>query len=252
MSITEVDLAPPGEFPFSSFAIAMDAILLLEWLTPGSVNCIITDPAYVSLEKHRAVGSAKCRRLTSWFPLFQNERYERFMAAAYRALANNSHCYIMCDEETADIIKPIGIAAGFKFWKSVIWDKVVRGQGYHYANTHESVLFFEKGARQLNDRKHVSVVRNIPKLMGGGPKRGVERKLGELYPTEKPVPLYWYFLENSISQGDLVVDPFCGSGNSALAALSLGCRYIGGDISQAAMRETQHRARLYYKYLEAV
>lgn len=244
-----LDLSHRGDFPLSSVVVHQDATELLRSLSRGSVQVVITDPAYESLEKHRT-GSEKCRRLRNWFPIFHNNRYPDFFKAAYRAMAKNSHLYIMCDEETADVVKPIGVAAGFKYWKACVWDRVMRGTGYHYANTHEFVLFFEKGKMQLNDRKHISIVRGIQSVRGGKPahKDGM-RQLGDAYPTEKPVELYRYFIENSALPGDLVVDPFCGSGNSALAALSLGCDYIGGDVSKAAVLETKHRVDLYHRYL---
>lgn len=243
-----LDISRPGEFPFSSHLIRQDAVELLESIPRGTVNCIITDPAYESLEKHR-YGSAKCRRLRdeNWFKIFPNKRFRDFFAAAYRAMAKNSHLYVMCDEDTLDVIKPIGRACGFTYWKAAIWDRVHRGQGYHYANTHEFVAFFEKGKRNLNDKSHLSIVRGIPRVMPSGDQTEL---LGKAYPTEKPVGLYTYFLENSTVPGDLVVDPFCGSGNSALAALSLGCDYIGGDTSVRAIQEASHRARLYHKYME--
>lgn len=211
--------------------VLCDAVELLGWMPSASVNCIITDPAYESLEKHR-YGAESCRRLTDWFDIFPNHRFVDFFREAYRVLVKGSHMYIMCDEETADVIKPIGKAAGFTFWKSVIWDRVHRGQGYHYANTHEFVLFFEKGKRQLNDRRHLSIVRGIPRVMRSG------------YPTEKPFRLYDYFIGNSVRPGDHVVDPFLGAGAGALSAYVRGAKFTGCDLSQRSLDETRARLSL--------
>lgn len=133
------------------FAIQQaDAIDWLRTLPPRSVDLIITDPAYESLEKHRAVGTTT--RLTKqWFPIFPNARYEQLFAELYRVL-NVGHCYVLCDQETMFIVKPIAEAAGFKFWKPLVWDKVHIGMGYHWRAQCEFVLFFEKGKRKLVSR----------------------------------------------------------------------------------------------------
>ena len=49
------------------------------------------------------------------------------------------------------VAKPVGEAAGFKFWKPLVWDKCTIGMGYHYRARYECILFFEKGKRKLND-----------------------------------------------------------------------------------------------------
>lgn len=52
-----------------------------------------------------------------------------------------------------------------------------------------------------------------------------------LHPTQKPVALYEYLIKTYTQPGDLVLDPFCGSGTTGMAALKTGRRYILGDSS---------------------
>jgi len=54
----------------------------------------------------------------------------------------------------------------------------------------------------------------------------------KVHPTEKPLPLMEWCVENYSSYNDLILDPFCGSGTTCLAAKKLGRRYIGIDISE--------------------
>jgi len=205
-----------------------DAVSLLSTLPEESVNLIITDPAYESLEKHRAVGTTT--RLTNdWFEIFKNERFPEFFAAAYRALAKNSHLYILCDQETMFAIKPMGEAAGFRFWKPIIWDKQKIGMGYHYRARYEVILFFEKGKRRLNDLG-VPDVLAFPRVTGG-------------YPTEKPVDLLKVLVQQSSAPGEVVCDPFMGSGSTGEAALVLGRHFIGGDTSERAVELAQGRLK---------
>ena len=210
-----------------------DAVAWLKTLSNESVDLIVTDPAYESLEKHRAVGTTT-RLKKEWFPIFPNARFEPLFAEMYRVLKKNSHCYILCDQETMFAIKPFGEKAGFKFWKPIIWDKVSIGMGYHYRCRYECVLFFEKGKRRLTSLSTPDVL-TIPRVRGG-------------YPTEKPAALFNVLIGQSAKRGELVVDPFVGSGASAQSAVSLGMSFLGCDINPAAValateRMTAHLER---------
>lgn len=203
-----------------------DAVAWLRSLPAQSVNLFVTDPAYESLEKHRAVGTTtrlKASKASSnaWFPIFRNERFAELFEALYRALADDSHLYFFCDQETAFVAKGIGEAAGFRFWKPLVWDKKTMGMGYHYRARYEFVLFFEKGKRRLNDL-------SIPDILAFDRVRNG-------YPTEKPVPLIEVLIAQSTAPGDIVADPFSGSAATGAAALNLGRRYWGADIAEGAM-----------------
>lgn len=203
----------------------MDAVLWLQMMPNESIDLFITDPAYESLEKHRSKGTTT--RLAhsksssnDWFPIFKNERYLDLFIEIYRVLAKNAHFYCLCDEETLFVIKPIAEKAGFKFWKSIIWDKQAIGMGYHYRNRTERIAFFEKGKRKLND---LSVPDIIPaKRIRGG------------YPTEKPVELIDTLIQQSSLPGEKVADCFFGSGSVVISALKNQRTAIGNDISESA------------------
>ena len=66
-----------------------------------------------------------------------------------------------------------------------------------------------------------------------------KEKLG--YPTQKPVALLERIIRASSNEGELVLDPFCGCGTAVVAAHSLGRRWIGIDISAAAIDIIQER-----------
>jgi len=203
-----------------------DAVEWLGSLPSGSADLIITDPAYESLEKHRAVGTTT--RLTAdWFPIFPNSRYPEFFAELFRVLRKDAHCYVLCDQETMFVVKPIAEAAGFRFWKPLIWDKVKMGMGYHYRASYECILFFEKGKRNLAN-KGIRDVLPCPRIRGA-------------YPTEKPVELLEVLVQQSSSEGEIVLDPFTGSGSTGHAALRHGRRFAGCDITERAVAMTRDR-----------
>ena len=72
----------------------------------------------------------------------------------------------------------------------------------------------------------------------------IPKKDRQGYPTEKPPALLERIIKASSNPGDIVLDPFCGCGTSALAAARLKRRFIGIDISLFAV-ETVTAGRLY-------
>jgi site-specific DNA-methyltransferase (adenine-specific) len=210
----------------------LDAVQWLKNLPSASVDLLITDPPYESLEKHRAIGTTTRLKVSAgssnpWFTVFPNARFAELFSEVYRVLKQNAHFYLMCDQETAFIAKPIAETAGFKFWKPLIWDKCTIGMGYHYRARYEFVLFFEKGKRKLNDLGIADVL-TAPRVRGG-------------YPAEKPVALSETLILQSSSAGDIVADPFMGSGSVGVAALKLSRRFLGNDVSDSALAHSRAR-----------
>jgi site-specific DNA-methyltransferase (adenine-specific) len=209
-----------------------DAVQWLRALPAASVDLVITDPPYESLEKHRAVGTTTRLRHSKassndWFTTFPNARFGELFDEIYRVLRKNAHLYLFCDPETMFIAKPLAEANGFKFWKPLIWDKRRIGMGYHYRARYECILFFEKGKRRLADLGVPDVI-EVPRVYNG-------------YPAEKPVALAEVLVRQSSGPGELVLDPFAGSGSFGVAALRSGRRFAGGDTSTDALRVARER-----------
>lgn len=61
------------------------------------------------------------------------------------------------------------------------------------------------------------------------------------HPTQKPIALLDRIITASSRPGDLVLDPFNGSGTTAMAALAHGCRYVGIDLESAYLDLTACR-----------
>lgn len=209
-----------------------DAVHWLSTLESASVDLLITDPPYESLEKHRKIGTTTRLKVSKsssnqWFEIFKNERFEELLNEVYRVLKKNSHFYLFCDQETMFVIKPIAEKVGFKFWKPIIWDKVAIGMGYHYRARHEYILFFEKGKRKLNDL-------STPDIL-------TSKRVYRGYPTEKPVDLLEILIKQSSRVDELIVDPFFGSGSTLIAANNLKRKFLGNDISKSAHEYYLHR-----------
>ena len=203
-----------------------DAIEWLRDMEDGSVDLVITDPPYESLEKHRAIGTTtrlKHSKASSndWFDIFPNSRFGTLFRELFRVLRKNSHFYLFCDAETMFVAKPLAEQVGFKFWKPLVWDKLKIGMGYHYRARYEFILFFEKGKLKLNDL--------------GTPDILQEARVYRGYPTEKPVGVSEVLVRQSTTEGALVIDPFLGSGSAGVAAVGLGRNFLGADTCTEAV-----------------
>jgi site-specific DNA-methyltransferase (adenine-specific) len=220
-------MSPPRAISSPWFDLGCeDAVKWLKRQPAGSVDLVITDPPYESLEKHRAIGTTtrlKHSKSSSndWFEVFPNARFAELFAEVYRVLANHRHFYLFCDQETMFVAKPLAEAQGFKFWKPLVWDKQRIGMGYHYRSRYEFVLFFEKGKRRLNNLGIADVI-SVPRVHGG-------------YPAEKPVGVSEILVSQSTEPGMIVADPFMGAGSAGAAALRLGRSFLGNDLSPEAV-----------------
>jgi site-specific DNA-methyltransferase (adenine-specific) len=127
------------------------------------------------------------------------------------------------------IAKPEAERAGFRFWKPLVWDKRTIGMGYHYRARYEFILFFEKGKRRLNNLGIPDVI-SVPRIHRG-------------YPAEKPAAVSEILINQSSQPGDVIADPFMGSGSVGVAAVRLGRRFLGTDLNPEAVRLSADRLR---------
>lgn len=234
-----------------------DAFDWLRSIPDATVDLVVTDPPYESLEKHRSTGTttrlSKSKASSNeWFGVIPNEKLFDLCSELYRVLKPKTHCYIFCDDETSDVLKVAGTKAGFHCWKRLVWDKQALGMGYHYRAKYEFILFFEKGrtpwkpepgklfhgTRQLADR-------SIPDVLS------VKRvKHAEAYPTEKPLEVVETFVLNSSEEGDLIIDPFMGSGVVGEAALRNSRYFWGCDIAPASITRSIKSLEPYTRVVE--
>ncbi len=124
-----------------------DAVAWLRSLPSESIDVVITDPPYESLEKHRAIGTTtrlKHSKASSndWFTIFPNSRFLELFVEVHRVLRKNTHFYLYCDPETMFVAKPLAEEAGFKFWKPLIWDKCLGP---------DTLVWTERGVQRIED-----------------------------------------------------------------------------------------------------
>ncbi len=96
----------------------------------------------------------------------------------------------------------------------------------------EYILLFRKGAARNINNMGTKTVISVPNIIGT-----------KDHPTEKPVELMRIFIENSSDSGNIVLDPFMGSGSTGVACMETGRRFIGIEIDETYFRKAHARIK---------
>jgi site-specific DNA-methyltransferase (adenine-specific) len=193
--------------------VQADARLWLPALADQSVDLILTDPPY-RFDR----GGTYFR---DWFPMLDDSEWPAVFAQLYRILRVDRHCYVLADHRVRPVFDEAARQAGFRVLRPLIWDKDWPGLGHGaWRPQYEYVCLYSKGTRRGNRNGLGDVLRH--------------RKIMRGYPTEKPVALLEALIRQSTQQGETVLDPFAGSGNTGVAARRLRRRALLCDLADAA------------------
>lgn len=141
--------------------------------------------------------------------------WHEFTPLIFAALRDDAHYYSMADSKNQFEMQASALAAGFRFHNLLYWDKGTCTPNRWYMKNAEYVGFFFKGkAFAINDcsAKQGIYVRHADETA---------------HPTEKPVHLMQHYITNSTRPGEVVLDPFAGTGSTGVAAIKAGRRFIG-------------------------
>lgn len=127
-------------------------------------------------------------------------------------------------------------SAGLAFFHAVIWDKTARGHGlgWRFRRDYEMIMVAHRSGGRLAWADDDIAVSNIVRFH---PEQNV------LHPTTKPLSLCQAFIRWHTQPGDLVLDPFCGSGPVLQAARDLGRDAIGIEIEERYCEIAAERCR---------
>jgi site-specific DNA-methyltransferase (adenine-specific) len=186
-----------------------DALHALRRVQDASVDLIVTDPPYgqdysTGRQKHTI-------RRTTRIPNDAGELdIEQLMLEFDRVTKPESHCYIFTSWKTVDRWKR-QFERIFVLKNILIWSKDNHTAGdlsWSYAQSYEMILFGMKGRKKLNGRRDRDSV-YWPKV-----KSHLQEHL-----LQKPSQLITFLIEKSSRPGDLVLDPFAGSGTTGICCI---------------------------------
>ena len=207
-----------------------DAIKTLKSLKSECIDLIITDPPYKVTARGNAgnSGGMMQKKLSMQGKIFEHNDVKpiEYIPEFYRILKDGSHCYIMTNHVNLQEILNVATECGFKFIKSLIWNKGNKIMGQYYMSQFEYILFFRKGKGKKINKCGTADILNVPNKK----TKGEDGK--NLHDTEKPVELMKILVENSSQGNEIVLDPFMGIGSTGMACKELRRHFLGIEIDE--------------------
>lgn len=237
--------------------ICGDAVTELRKLPSGSVQAVVADPPYYNVLVEEDWD-------TQWKAVEEYLEWSRaWVAECMRVLRDDGLCFVFGQpgkREHVFIHLMSELCRRYQFHDLVIWDRVV---GYNerrdsFTPAYEMVLVLRKGAapkfnkgavrepyssekietylrdKRYKDRdarmKHLLAGKFATNILRVPSLKGLSKeKCG--HPSQKPVDLVAKLIACATDEGDLVLDPFLGSGTTAVVAESLGRRWRGIEVN---------------------
>jgi site-specific DNA-methyltransferase (adenine-specific) len=204
-----------------------DCLELMQEISDKSIDLVITDPPYGL--NYRSNRGAKTGNLKDYI---SNDKFtdyiillEEIRKSFDRIMADNSEAYVFCGGGGEPVLAYAWLefkeAKRFKVKNLLVWDKEYVGMGWDWRFQYETIFQLQCG-NGLNNNIEGSNRANILKCKNVIPQAGE-------HPTEKPIELIKQILKAKPSE--IVLDPFLGSGTTAVACKSLGRDFIGIEIN---------------------
>ena len=239
----------PGKFYFeeSSFKlIDNDTFDTLKKFTEKSFDMIFADPPYflsndgITCNGGKMVSVNKGKWDKNLNVKDKHEFNKKWIYECYRILKDNGTIWV---SGTLHNIYSVGMALeeeGFKIINNITWQKTNPPPNLAcktFTHSTETILWARKDIskvkykfnydlmKKLNDNKQMKDVWTTSLT------KPSEKKQGK-HPTQKPLEILERIILASTNENDLILDPFCGSSTTGIAANKLNRRYIGIDNSK--------------------
>lgn len=203
---------------------------LFKDIADESVDLVVTDPPYKLTARGNSgtMGGHYANEKTLKGIVFENNdiEIEDYLDELYRVLKDGTHCYIMTNNFNLCHFLEVISKSKFHFVKNLIWNKENKICGTYYMGQYEYIIFLRKGKDRHINNCGCSDILTFP-------NKKIKMDDGSnLHDSEKPIDLFKTLIENSSNEGDLVLDPFMGSGTTAVASLLSGRNFIGSEIDE--------------------
>lgn len=205
----------------------------------GPIHAIITDPPYGVKFHSKFAQSERGKKYTRFIAGDRQlpdaiALFGEVMLPLVDQLADEAELYIFTQWTVlGPWIEAVNALGKDIVVKNVLcWEKGWPGLGDldgNWALSFELIIYAKKGRRPIRSRR--SSVLAYDRLA----------TMKHIHPSEKPVELLSQFLLQSTSEGDLVVDPFAGSGSTLAACQRMGRRAIGIEVDEQYHRDATSR-----------
>jgi DNA modification methylase len=203
-----------------------DCVAEMKKLEANSVDLILTDPPYgMDYEKCKTQDRDVAALQAGWEDGEEEtfDLLDKVFAEAFRVLKQDRHMFVFCACDKSHILVDLMRKHGFEVNSvPIIWDKgsgSYPSQGVNFVASYEAFLHVRKGKRKLNGSP-----RNVFPIKRCSAKN-------KIHPTQKPTQLLRDLIGYTTTLGEMVLDPFAGSGSTIVAARETSRQAIGIEIN---------------------
>jgi modification methylase len=243
-----------------------DCVEMMRMLPPASVHCVFADPPYnlqLRGELRRPDDSLVDGVDDDWDRFTDFDAYDAFtrgwLTECRRVLRKDGTLWVIGAYHNIFRIGAILQDLGFWILNDVVWHKtnpMPNFRGRRFTNAHETLIWAARGRdsrykfnyqamKALNDDVQMRSDWFIP--LCTGPERLRNQHGLKLHPTQKPEALLHRVMLASTSPGDIILDPFLGTGTTATVAKRLHRHFIGIErhpaYAEAAIGRVRHTKR---------
>lgn len=236
--------------------VLADAFDYLKNLPDKSIDVIATDPPYFlsnggfsnSGGKQVSVDKGKWDKKTK---IGAEKFYEMFLQESYRVLKDNGTIWVFGSMHSIYTVGYLLPKFNFKILNNITWQKSNPAPNLSkrmFTHSTETIIWARKKSgkqlfnydlmRDLNGHKQMKDVWTTSTITKS------EKRFGN-HPTQKPLAVMLRILQASTNNKSLVLDPFVGSGTTAIAGKLLNIRTIGVDNSEEFLDIAKSRAMDY-------
>lgn len=232
-----------------------DSLKLLKKIKPKSVDMIFADPPYflsgdgISCSGGKMVSVNKADWDRKIDLKEKNKFNKKWIKECYDILKDDGSIWI---SGTFHNIYSIGVVleeCGFKIINNITWRKLNPPPNIScrcFVHSTETIIWAQKDLKKSHHKFNYELMK---KINGGKQMKDVwdssltkpsEKKYGK-HPTQKPVAILEKIILASTDEGDLILDPFNGSGTTGIVANRLKRDYIGMDLEKEYLDITVKR-----------
>lgn len=203
-----------------------DCLEVMRQIPDGSVDLVVTDPPYLIKTSGAGIYKQDGKQYVKELSGIKDGFSEKVLDELCRVM-RKINIYIFCSQKQIIPLLDYFVEKKKCNWNLLTWHKTnpVPACGNKYLTDTEYILFFrEKGVRIGGEYKtkftyYVTPLNTADKKLYG-------------HPTIKPVDILQNLIVNSSSPGDVVLDPFMGSGSTGIACKNTGRNFIGIELDK--------------------
>lgn len=237
-----------------------DCVAAMQSLPDASIDMIFADPPYnlqLGGDLHRPDGSHVDAVTQDWDKFASLAAYDRFteawMREARRILKPGGSIWVIGSYHNIFRVGYVLQNQGFWILNDIVWRKanpMPNFKGTRFTNAHETLIWASMGEKAkytfnyktmktLNDELQMRSDWEFP--ICGGQERLKDDSGHKVHPTQKPEALLYRIMLASTQPGDVVLDPFFGTGTTGAVARRLGRKFIGIERDATYVEAAQAR-----------